>query len=46
MSKHVALYVSEVKEGRMNINDVPAGLRIKVEKSLSTEQETQENEVV
>lgn len=46
MSKLVALYVSEIKEGRMNINDVPAGLRIKVETALSAEQEIQENEVV
>lgn len=46
MSKLVALYVGEIKEGRMNINDVPAGLRIKVETALSTEQESQENEVV
>ena len=46
MSKLVALYVSEVKDGRMNINDVPAGLRIKVETALSAERESQGNEVV
>ena len=46
MSKLVQLYVNEIKADRMTIEDVPAGLKSKVEAALSADQETRENEVV
>ncbi|MDY0256267.1 CD1375 family protein [Gudongella oleilytica] len=46
MSKLVQLYVNEIKAGNLTIEDVPAGLKSKVEAALVADQEKQENEVV
>lgn len=38
MSKLVQLYVDEIRAGNMTIDEVPSGLRAKVEKALAETQ--------
>ena len=45
MSKLVQLYVREIKAGNITLEDVPPGLKSKVEAALAEEQEKQENGV-
>lgn len=46
MSKLVQLYVREIKAGNITLEDVPAGLKSKVEAALAEEEnKSQENGV-
>jgi len=45
MSKLVQLYVKEIKAGNITLEEVPAGLKSKVEAALAEENNSQENGV-
>jgi len=45
MSKLVQLYVKEIRAGNITLEEVPAGLKSKVEAALAEEQEKEENGV-